>query len=161
MNLNLWQPFYQTIAYGLNIPPMENGVPHGPVPDVLFPRTPAPNMLNVRPKGDMTNGVREQIARMLREFGFTLKGRTRVYQKPYHEYFDTIPYPRSFRMPDFAKSIRDDTKMSYEHISQFLAQINYVGMIDAHKIRLFPLSLSGTAFNWFTLLPPNSNNTWR
>jgi hypothetical protein len=37
-NPNLQQPFYQTIAYRPNIPPMGSGVPHGPVPDVLFPR---------------------------------------------------------------------------------------------------------------------------
>jgi hypothetical protein len=29
-----------------------------------------------------------------------------------------------------------------------------------HKIRLFPLSLSGMAFNWFVSLPPNSVDTW-
>jgi hypothetical protein len=28
------------------------------------------------------------------------------------------------------------------------------------KIRLFPLSLSGTAFNWFISLAPNSVQTW-
>jgi hypothetical protein len=29
-----------------------------------------------------------------------------------------------------------------------------------HKIRLFPLPLSGTAFNWFVSLAPNSVHTW-
>jgi hypothetical protein len=29
-----------------------------------------------------------------------------------------------------------------------------------YRIRLFPLSLSGIAFNWFTSLAPNSVNTW-
>jgi hypothetical protein len=29
-----------------------------------------------------------------------------------------------------------------------------------HKIRLFPLSLSSTAFNWFTSLAPNSIDNW-
>jgi hypothetical protein len=41
-DLNLQQPFYQTMAYGPNIPLMGSGVPHRPVPDVFFPRTPAP-----------------------------------------------------------------------------------------------------------------------
>jgi hypothetical protein len=35
---NLHQPFYQTVAYGPNIPPIGNGVPHGQVPDAMFPR---------------------------------------------------------------------------------------------------------------------------
>jgi hypothetical protein len=31
-----------------------------------------------------------------------------------------------------------------------------MGNTDVHKIRMFPLSLTGAAFNWFTSLPPNS-----
>jgi hypothetical protein len=29
-----------------------------------------------------------------------------------------------------------------------------------HIVKFFPLSLTGTAFNWFTSLAPNSINTW-
>jgi hypothetical protein len=35
-----------------------------------------------------------------------------------------------------------------------------VGITDVHKIRIFPLSLTGAAFNWFTSLPPNSIDSW-
>jgi lipopolysaccharide biosynthesis protein len=63
-------------------------------------------------------------------------------------------------LPDFTKFTRDDAKMTYEHIGQFLAQINDIGIIDAHRVRLFHLSLSGSAFNWFTSLPPNYVDTW-
>jgi hypothetical protein len=35
-----------------------------------------------------------------------------------------------------------------------------VGITDVHKIRMFPLSLTGAAFNWFTSLPPNSIDSW-
>jgi hypothetical protein len=61
--------------------------------DVLFPRTPAlttPQMGLDYNRG-MIEGVREQIVRTLREFGFTPKGRARVYHK-YPDYFNTIPY---------------------------------------------------------------------
>jgi hypothetical protein len=40
-NLNFQQPYYQTMSYGPNIPPTGVGVPHGPIPDIFFPRTPA------------------------------------------------------------------------------------------------------------------------
>jgi hypothetical protein len=138
-------------------------VPHGPVSNIMFPRVTG-NILNQAGigrvgEGVMTEGVRDQIMRTLREFGFAPKGHARVYQKPYPEYYDTIPYPHGFRMPDFAKFNGDDSKTTYEHIGQFLAQINNVGMIDIHKIGLFPLSLSGTVFNWFTSLAPNSIDT--
>jgi hypothetical protein len=41
-----------------------------------------------------------------------------------------------------------------------LAQLNDVGIADIHKIRMFPLSLTGTVFNWFNSLPPNSIDSW-
>jgi hypothetical protein len=71
-----------------------------------------------------------------------------------------IPYPRGFRVLDLAKFIGDDAKTTYEHIGQFLAQVNDVGITDAHKIWMFSLSLTGAAFNWFTSLPPNSIDSW-
>jgi hypothetical protein len=148
------------MAYGPNIPPMGMGVPHGPIPDILFPRTLGYMTPNPRAEGLMNKGVRDQIARTLREFGFTPKGWTRLYQKPYPEYFDTIPYPQGFQVPDLAKFTGDDAKTTYEHIGQFLAQVNDVGITDVHKIRMFSLSLTGTTFNWFTSLPPNSIDSW-
>jgi hypothetical protein len=108
----------------------------------------------------MIEGVREQIARTLRELGSSPRGRGRTYQKPYPEYFDTIPYPQGFRVPDFSKFNGDDTKTTYEHIGQFLAQVNDLGITDVHRIRLFPLSLSATAFSWFTSLASGSIEMW-
>jgi hypothetical protein len=148
------------MAYGPNISLMGSGVPYGLVPDVLFPRTPALATPNARLDGEMTDGVREQIAKTLREFGFNPKGRAKVYQKSYPDYFDTIPYPRDFRVPDFAKFTGDDTRTTYEHMGQFLVQVNDIGITDIHKVRLFPLSLSSTTFNWFTSLAPGSINSW-
>jgi hypothetical protein len=72
---------------------MGMSVPHGPILDVLFPRTPAYVTPNPRVDGEMNEGVRDQIARTLREFGFMPKGQARSYQKLYLEYFDTIAYP--------------------------------------------------------------------
>jgi hypothetical protein len=148
------------MAYGPNIPPTGTGVPHGPIPDIFFPRAPAYVTPNPRVEGEVNDGVRDQITRTLREFGFTPKGRARSYQNPYPEYFDTIPYPRGFWVPDLAKFTSDDAKTTYEHIGQFLAQVNDVGITDVQKIRMFLLSLTGADFNWFTSLPPNSIDSW-
>jgi hypothetical protein len=147
------------MSYGPNIPPpMGTGVPHSPIPDIFFPRTPAYATPNSR-VGD-NEGVRDQIARTLREFGFTPRGQARSYQNPYPEYFDMIPYPQGFWVPDLAKLMGDDAKTTYEHVGQFLAQVNNVGITDVHKIRMFPLSPIGVAFNWFTSLPLNSIHSW-
>jgi hypothetical protein len=36
-NSNFQQPYYQTMAYGPNIPPMGIDVLHSPIPDIFFP----------------------------------------------------------------------------------------------------------------------------
>jgi hypothetical protein len=100
------------------------------------------------------------VTHTLRELWFVPKGRTRAYRKPYPEYFDMVPYPRGFRVPDFAKFTGEDARTTYEHIGQFLAQVSDVGITDIHKVKLFLLSLSSTTFNGFTSLAPNSVNTW-
>jgi hypothetical protein len=41
-NLNLPQQFYQTIAYRPKMSLMGSSLPHGPVPDVLFPERQLP-----------------------------------------------------------------------------------------------------------------------
>jgi hypothetical protein len=105
-NPNFQQPYYQTMSYDPNIPPMGTGVPHGPIPDIFFPRTPA--YVTPNPRVGDNDGVRDKIDMTLREFGFM--PRARPYQKPYPEYFDTIPYPRGFQVPDLAKFTGDDAK---------------------------------------------------
>jgi hypothetical protein len=73
-NLNFQQPYYQTMSYGPNIPHTGMGVPHGPIPDVFFPRTPAYVTPNLRVEGEVNDRVRDQITRTLKEFRFTPNG---------------------------------------------------------------------------------------
>jgi hypothetical protein len=61
---------------------------------------------------------------------------------------------------DLAKFTGDDARTTYEHVGQFLTQVNDVDITDVHKIRMFPLSLTSAAFNCFTSLPPNSIDSW-
>jgi hypothetical protein len=136
------------MAYSPNIPPTGTGVPHGPIPNIFFSRTSAYVTPNSTVEGDINDGARDQITRTLREFRFTPKGQARSYQKLYPEYFDVIPCPRGFWVPDLAKS------------TGFLKQVNDVGITDVNKIRMFPLSLIEAAFNWFTSLPRNSIESW-
>jgi hypothetical protein len=75
-------------------------------------------------------------------------------------YIDMIPYPWGFQVLDLTKLTGDDIKTTYEHIGPFLVQVNNLGITNVHKIRMFPLSLTGILFNWFTSLPPNSIDSW-
>jgi hypothetical protein len=101
------------------------------------------------------------VATILREsFSIEPIGRGRVYQKPYPDYYDQLPYPRGYRVPKFSKFRGDDGKNTLELVGQFILQCGEASANDVLKLRMFSLSLSGTAFTWFTSLAPNSIFTW-
>jgi hypothetical protein len=87
-------------------------------------------------------------------------GRGHVYQKPYPNYYDQLPYPRGYRVPEFSKFSGEDGKTTLEHVGQFILQCGEASANDVLRLKLFPLLLSDTAFTWFTSLPPNSIFTW-
>jgi hypothetical protein len=63
-------------------------------------------------------------------------------------------------MPDFVKFSGDDNRTTWEHISQYTAQLGEAGTYISLKVHLFSLSLTGTAFAWFSSLAPNSIDSW-
>ena len=128
-----------------------------------MPHVPPHNNVTSAPQASSappSEGFKDQLASIFREFGLEPKGKARAYQKPYPDFFDSTPYPRGFRIPDFAKFTREDGRSTFEHVGQFLAQSSEVGTSDIYRVKLFPLSLSGTAFTWFTSLAPNSIRAW-
>jgi hypothetical protein len=54
----------------------------------------------------------------------------------------------------------DDSKTTWEHVSQYLAQLGEASAIEEIKVRLFSLSLTRNAFSWFVSLPVNFIRTW-
>ena len=104
--------------------------------------------------------MEELISTIIRNtFGIEAEDRAREYQKPYPEFYDIIPYPRGYKIPEFTKFSGEDSRTTWEHVGQFLAQCGEANS-DTFKLRLFSLSLSGNAFTWFTSLPANSIHTW-
>jgi hypothetical protein len=83
-NFNLPQPYYQTTAYGPTFPPVGNHALYGVVLDTRMVRMVvalAPYTLNTDrvASGEMSDSVRDQVAKMLRELGFAPKGRAKAY----------------------------------------------------------------------------------
>lgn len=169
-NYNFPQPYYETTSYSTPLLAPSSTVGYAStapqhMPQVVSTSPSLPHHSYVAPtsqnnRAQPNESFKEQLANMLREFGFEPRGRARAYQKPYPEHFDLTPYPRGFRIPDFVKFTGEDSRSTFEHIGQFLAQCSEIGQSDVHKVRLFPLSLSGNAFTWFTSLAPNSVFTW-
>ena len=74
--------------------------------------------------------------------------------------FDTVTYPAGFRLPEFVKFNGDDSKSTFEHVSQYLAQLGEASSINEFKVHLFSLSLTRISFSWFSSLAPNSITSW-
>ncbi len=103
----------------------------------------------------------DMIADVLREqFGLKPKDTGNLYRHPYPEWFERIPLPNRYKVPDFSKFSGQDNVSTSEHVSRLLAQCGEASAVDALRIRLFPLSLSGSVFTWFSSLPYNSVNSW-
>jgi hypothetical protein len=107
------------------------------------------------------NYLTNQFSTILREsFSIEPKGRGRAYQKPYLDYYDQLPYPRGYRVLEFSKFTGDNGKTTLEHVGQFILQCDVSSANVTLKLRMSSLSLSVTAFTWFTSLAPNSIFTW-
>jgi hypothetical protein len=124
--------------------------------------------LNLKGGGVSINSFEECLATVSEDFkkqkqetfGVELSNKSRVYQKLYPSHFDLVPYLMGWHTPDFAKFNGEDNRTTWEHVSQYLAQLGEVGLVDALMVHLFFLSLTATAFSWFSSLSPNSIDSW-
>ncbi|KAK1626281.1 hypothetical protein QYE76_000596 [Lolium multiflorum] len=95
------------------------------------------------------------------QFGMVPRRKTVGYTKPYPNEYELIPLPPKYRLPDFTKFSGSDGASSIEHVSRYLAQLGMISASDALRVRFFSQSLTGSAFGWYTSLPPNSVQTWK
>ncbi|KAK1627368.1 hypothetical protein QYE76_001683 [Lolium multiflorum] len=104
----------------------------------------------------------DQICTILKDqFGMMPKRKTFGYTKPYPNDYELIPLPPKYRLPDFTKFSGSDGSSSIEHVSRYLAQLGTISASDELRVRFFAQSLTGSAFGWYTSLPPNSIRTWK
>nr|CAD40251.2 OSJNBb0096E05.7 [Oryza sativa Japonica Group] len=60
-------------------------------------------------------------------------------QQPYPDWFERVPLPNQFKVPDLSKFLGQDGVSTYEHISRFLAQCGEASAIDALKGMIAPI----------------------
>jgi hypothetical protein len=83
------------------------------------------------------NRFKEDLANVVKtKFGVDI-GSTNLYQKPYDPEFDRFPLPCGWCMPNLIKFNADDGRTTWEHISQYTAQLGEAGVYIALKVRLF------------------------
>ena len=102
-----------------------------------------------------------KVTKMMKnQFGLKLKGLTFSYKCQYLEWYNLVALPANYRLPEFAKFTGQDNTSTIEHVSLYLTQLGEASVEDAHQVRFFSLSLSGSAFTWFSSLPVNFVANW-
>ena len=94
------------------------------------------------------------------QFGLKPKQQNLMYKTPYPAAYDQLPLPHKYKLPDFTKFSGQGEVSSVEHINRFIVQCGEAAQHDALKVHLFSMSLSGSAFTWFTTLQANFNIYW-
>jgi hypothetical protein len=54
-----------------------------------------------------------------------------IYQKPYPSIFDSVAYPAGWRIPDFSKFHSEGSRTTWEHESQYLAELGESSSVEA------------------------------
>jgi hypothetical protein len=99
---------------------------------------------------------------MQNQFGLKPKMQGPAYTPPFPEWYYRVILPTRVKPPmEFTKFSRQDDTSTVEHIARYLMQLGEASADEALRVRYFPLSLMGSAFQWFTSLPPKSVGTWR
>lgn len=75
------------------------------------------------------------------------------YMIPYIVAYYALSYSHRYKISDFTKFSGQHKTSTIEHVNQFVVQYGEVASQDALRVRLFSMSLSGSAFSWFTSLP--------
>ena len=71
-----------------------------------------------------------------------------------------VALPTKYRLLEFAKFTGQDSTSIIEHVSRYLTQLDETSVENAHRVRFFSISLSGSVFTWFSSLPVNSIANW-
>ena len=77
--------------------------------------------------------------------------------------FKENPYLRGYRISDFSLFYGEDGQSTLEHVARFIVQCEKLAKYENFyhfKLRLFPNSLIGVVFTWYTTLSRNSIRSW-
>jgi len=98
-----------------------------------------------------------KIAEVMRDqFGLKPKQQNLMYRTPNPTAYDQLPLPHKYKLPDFTMFSGQGEVSTVEHINRYIVHCGEAAQHDALKVCLFSMSLSGSAFTWFTTLPANS-----
>jgi hypothetical protein len=106
--------------------------------------------------------VQKMADMMQNQFGLKPKMQGPAYTPPFPEWYYRVILPPRVKPPtEFTKFSGQDDTSTVEHIARYPMQLGEASSDEAFRVRYFPMSLTGFAFQWFTSMPPQSVGTWR
>jgi hypothetical protein len=79
-----------------------------------------PARATTKPGAD-PNNLTNQLATILHEsFDIELNAKDAFIKKSYPNYYDQLPYPRGYKVPEFSKFSGEDGKTTLQYVSQFI-----------------------------------------
>ena len=94
------------------------------------------------------------------QFGLKPKQQNLMYRTLYPAAYDQLPLSHKYKLSDFTKFSGQGEVSTVEHINRFIMQCGEAAQNNTLKVCLFSMSLSESAFTWFTTLPANSIIFW-
>jgi hypothetical protein len=106
--------------------------------------------------------VQKMADLMQNQFGLKPEMQGPAYTPPFPEWYYRVILPPRVKPPtEFTKFSGQDDTRTVEHIARYLMQLGEASANEAFRVRYCPLSLTGSAFQWFTSLSPQPIGTWR
>ncbi|KAI5317664.1 hypothetical protein L3X38_037371 [Prunus dulcis] len=105
------------------------------------------------------NDIKVLIAEGIREFQLSIASPVQGYRKPFPSHYDAIPFSKGYQRPIFDK-FDGISSLPHEHLAHFYSACGETSQSDALLVRQVVQSLKGSAFTWYTQLPPGSILTW-
>ena len=147
-----FEPPYTMVAYSVApIPLQGSGVPRGLILDDVYNDllkcAPVSSVRTIVPTDPITHrlasnaqaatsrnykaDLAEDLANMFKAKLGVDMGRSRLNQKPYLDDFDLVSYPVGWCVPNLIKFNGDDNRTTWEHISQYVAQLGEASSSEA------------------------------
>ncbi|XP_058741809.1 uncharacterized protein LOC131614204 [Vicia villosa] len=114
----------------------------------------------VRQNNQMETNLTAMIERIMAQNDLNIGLRRPNYISPLSDYVLQTELPRGHKVPKFTKFSRDTSKSTTEHIARYMTEAGDLANNEDLRMKYFPNSLTKNAFTWFTMLPPNSIDTW-
>ncbi|XP_050895328.1 uncharacterized protein LOC127101945 [Lathyrus oleraceus] len=83
-----------------------------------------------------------------------------TYSSPLPDFVLQTELPRGWKVPKFTKFTGDTEESIVEHVARYQTEAGDIENKEDLKLKYFPSSLTKNAFTWFTMIPPQSIQTW-